>query len=173
GMFEYLVPAWQKKAKPLPAAPAFPEPVPAPDGSAPGLDRTVKLYVGGKQARPDSGYVYPVFDAKGKLVSEAGFGNRKDIRNAVEAAHAAAGWSSMTGHARAQVLYFLAENFEARKRDFIDRLQQLSGSADKAKREVEAAIARIVHYAAWADKYDGAVREPAANMLSLALNEPW
>ena len=177
GMMEYLVPAWTKKAKPLPPAAVLPDALPAGSGTKEGggheLDRTMKMYVGGKQARPDSGYVYPVFDAKGKLISEVGLGSRKDIRNAVEAAHAATGWSAMTGHGRAQVLYFLAENMEARKRDFIDRVLQLSGNADKAKREVEASIARILQYAAWADKHDGAVRAPMANMLSLALNEPW
>jgi aldehyde dehydrogenase (NAD+) len=30
-----------------------------------------------------------------------------------------------------------------------------------------------MHYAAWADKYDGAVRAPDKRMLTLALNEPW
>ncbi|MEC9342393.1 MAG: aldehyde dehydrogenase family protein [Pseudomonadota bacterium] len=174
GMMEYLVPAWTKKAKALPAPVALPEPLPAGAGEGAQLDRTMKMYVGGKQARPDSGYVYPVFDAKGKLVSEAGLGNRKDIRNAVEAANAATGWSAMTGHGRAQVLYFLAENMDARRNDFVDRLLSINGGGrDRAKREVEASIARIVHYAAWADKHDGAVRAPMANMLSLALNEPW
>jgi len=178
GMMEYLVPAWTKKAKAAPAPAALPEPVPSGAGEGAnipgGLDRTMKMYVGGKQVRPDWGYVYPVLDAKGKLVSEAGYGNRKDIRNAVEAAHAASGWSAMTGHGRAQVLYFLAENMEARRGDFIERLHVLEGGPKaKAVREVEASIARIIHYAAWADKYDGSVRAPAANMLSLALNEPW
>jgi aldehyde dehydrogenase (NAD+) len=134
----------------------------------------MKNYVGGTQARPDSGYSYPVLDAKGRLVSEAGYGNRKDIRNAVEAAHAATGWAAMTGHGRAQVLYFLAENLEARAGDFAALLRRLTGaSAASAEREVAAAIARVIHYAAWADKYDGAVRAPMANMLSLALNEAY
>src|SRR5690606_24515487 len=56
GMLEYLVPSWQKKAKSLPASDPLPAPTPAPGGSGVGLDRTVKMYVGGKQARPDSGY---------------------------------------------------------------------------------------------------------------------
>ena len=91
GMLEYLVPAWEKKAKALPAATPLPAPVPVDADAGPGggrasLDRTVKLYIGGKQARPDSGYSYPVLDAKGRLITEAGYGNRKDIRNAVEAA---------------------------------------------------------------------------------------
>ncbi len=176
GMFEYLKPAWQKKAKVLPATAKIAAPLPQGDEiAAPTtLDRTMKLYVGGKQVRPDWGYSYPIHDAGGKLVSEAGYGNRKDIRNAVEAAHAAAGWSTMTGHGRAQVLYFLAENLAARANDFVERLKALNGGpASAAKAEVDASIARVVHYAAWADKYDGAARAPMANMLSLALNEPW
>lgn len=80
----------------------------------------------------------------------------------------------MTGHGRAQILYYLAENLEARSADFTSRLMRLCGSGrSAARREVAASIARIFHYAAWADKYDGAVRAPMANMLSLALNEPY
>lgn len=174
GMMEYLVPAWQKKAKPLSVTNVKIEPVPHDGSGAVGLDRTMKMYIGGKQARPDSGYSYPVLDTKGKLVSQAGYGNRKDIRNAVEAAHAASSWSSMTGHGRAQVLYFLAENMQARSQEFTARLRQLTGAkASAAKNEVDTAIARIMSYAAWSDKYDGAVRAPMANMLALALNEPW
>jgi aldehyde dehydrogenase (NAD+) len=131
------------------------------------------MYVGGKQARPDSGYSYPVTGKGGKHLAEVGLGNRKDIRNAVEAAHKAAGWSGMTGHGRAQVLYFLAENLELRAKEFSERLAEAGASATAAKREVDASVARIMHYAARADKYDGAVRAPAARMLSLALNEPY
>jgi len=173
GMLEYLVPVWQKKAKTLPASDPLPAPVPGPGRDGVSLDRTVKMYVGGKQARPDSGYSYPVTGKGGKHLAEVGLGNRKDIRNAVEAAHKAAGWSGMTGHGRAQVLYFLAENLELRAKEFSERLAEAGTSATAAKREVDASIARIMHYAAWADKYDGAVRAPAARMLSLALNEPY
>ena len=173
GMMEYLVPAWQKKAKALPESEALLAPTPAPGGEGGGLDRTVKLYIGGKQARPDSGYSYPVTGKGGKHLAEVGLGNRKDIRNAVEAAHKASGWSGMTGHARAQVLYFLAENLELRAREFAERLGEAGASSHAAKREVEASVSRIMFYAAWADKYDGAVRAPASRMLSLALNEPW
>ncbi|WP_425416466.1 aldehyde dehydrogenase family protein [Oricola indica] len=173
GMLEYLVPAWQKKAKALPASDPIPAPLPGPGGDGVSLDRTVKMYVGGKQARPDSGYSYPVTGKGGKHLAEVGLGNRKDIRNAVEAAHKATGWNGMTGHGRAQVLYFLAENLELRAKEFSARLAEAGASAAFAKREVDASVARIMHYAAWADKYDGAVRAPAARMLSLALNEPY
>ncbi len=174
GMLEYLVPARTKQAKLLPAPKPAPEPLPEGGATGSGLDRTMKNYIGGAQARPDSGYSYPVLDARGKLISEAGYGNRKDIRNAVEAAHAAAGWAEMTGHGRAQVLYFIAENLEARASDFATLIRRLTGvSQAAANAEVAASVARIMHYAAWADKYDGAVRAPSANMLSLALNEPY
>jgi len=179
GMLEYLTPGWLKNGKmaaigkPLPvAAPLDTDEVSADAVSA--LDRTVKLYIGGKQARPDSGYSYPVHDHAGKFLAEAPLGSRKDIRNAVEAAHKADGWSGMTGHARAQVLYYLAENLELRSGEFARRLAQATGAtAPKASREVELAVARVMYYAAWADKYDGAARAPQARMLSLVLNEPW
>ncbi|HUS15250.1 MAG TPA: aldehyde dehydrogenase family protein, partial [Chloroflexia bacterium] len=48
-------------------------------GGLPPIDRTAKLYIGGKQARPDSGYSRPVHDAAGHLIAEVGEGNRKDI----------------------------------------------------------------------------------------------
>jgi aldehyde dehydrogenase (NAD+) len=179
GMLEYLVSTWEKKAPALPASKALPAPVPVDGDAGPGagtggLDRTVKLYVGGRQVRPDSGYSYPVLDARGTVITEAGFGNRKDIRNAVEAARKAEGWSDMTGHARAQVLWFLAENLELRSEEFAARIARMTGAtAKQAAREVSASVARIVHYASWADKYDGRVRAPQARMLSLALPEPY
>ncbi len=175
GMAEYLVPAWAKKAAALPKAKPMAQAVPAHRSvEVGGVDRTAKLYVGGKQARPDGGYSYPVLDANGALITQAGLGNRKDIRNAVEAARKAEGWSEMTGHQRAQVLYYLGENLEARRDDFIALLTRMTGaSTAAARREFDVSLERIFHYAAWADKYDGAVRGPAANMLSLALNEPW
>ena len=76
-----------------------------PAAAASGIDRTAKIYVGGKQARPDSGYSYSVLDPKGRSLGQAGLGNRKDIRNAVEAASKADGWGAATAHNRAQVLY--------------------------------------------------------------------
>ncbi len=57
-----------------------------------------------------------------------GLGNRKDIRNAVEAAHKASGWGKATAHNRAQVLYYLAENLSARAAEFADRLVQAGAS---------------------------------------------
>jgi aldehyde dehydrogenase (NAD+) len=137
----------------------------------PAIDRTPKLYIGGKQARPDSGYSLPVLDPAGRRIGEVGHGNRKDIRNAVEAAHKAAGWSRATAHNRAQVLYYLAENLAARAEEFGHRLTQLSGDASGAEREVALAVARTFTYAAWADKYDGLVHHTPFRNITLAMPE--
>ena len=137
------------------------------------LDRTAKLYIGGKQARPDSGYSLNVVNADGSLAGEIGDGNRKDIRNAVEAAHKASGWQSSTPHLRAQILYFLAENLETRAVEFKNRITQLTGVTEKqAALEVKTAVSRIFTYAALADKHEGLIHQPPMRGLALALNEP-
>ena len=137
------------------------------------LDRTAKLYIGGKQTRPDSGYSLPVVNADGSLAGEIGHGNRKDIRNAVEAANKASGWQSVTPHSRAQILYFIAENLETRADEFRNRLMKLTGvSGKQAVLEVETSVKRIFTYAALADKHEGLIHQPPMRGLALALNEP-
>jgi aldehyde dehydrogenase (NAD+) len=144
------------------------------DGRLPGIDRTPKLFIGGKQARPDSGYSRLVLGPAGEVLGEVGEGNRKDIRNAVEAAHAALpGWSGTTGHARAQIIYYLAENLAARSEEFAERVQAMTGrTAEDARDEVERTVARLFTYAAWADKYDGAIHGTPLRGMTLAVHEP-
>ena len=181
GMWEYV------KAKHAPSTLHAPRSVDAatrPDGergawsvegsSMPPLDRTPKLYIGGKQARPDSGYSRRVRGADGSNVGEVGEGNRKDVRNAVEAAHAAAaGWGKATGHARAQILYYVAENLATRVDEIGARIAAMTGDRREAGRdEVERAISRLFTYAAWADKYDGAVHNVPIRGVALAMHEP-
>jgi len=151
-----------------------PEPhLPPPSSLLPPIDRTAKLYIGGRQVRPDSGYATPIRDPAGALAAEAPQGNRKDIRNAVEAAHAARSWASATAHTRAQVLYYLGENLAAREAEFAARLASLTGaSPESAAGEVRAAIRRAFYYAAWADKYDGAVHATPFRNVTIAMNEP-
>src|SRR5437667_9699127 len=90
-------------------------PVPLPP-----IDRTYKLFIGGKQARPDQGYSRRIVGPDGRVLGEVAEGNRKDVRNAVEAAHAADGWGrgGASGHTRAQILYFVAENLATRRAEF-------------------------------------------------------
>ncbi len=135
-----------------------------PVGALPPIDRTPKLYIGGKQVRPDSGYSLPVLDGSGQRIGEVGHANRKDVRNAVEAAHkAAVSWARTTAHGRAQVLYYLAENLAARAEEL---------AARSSEREVERAVERIYTWAAWADKYDGLVHHTPYRNVTLAMPEP-
>ena len=135
------------------------------------IDRTAKLYIGGKQARPDGGYSAPVWGKTGALLGHASLANRKDVRNAVEAAHAAKGWSKTTGHLRAQILYYIAENLAARADEFSHRLDAMQGGRH-GKNEVEASIKRLFTYAAWADKFDGQVHGVPIRGVAMAMKEP-
>ncbi|KIC49972.1 aldehyde dehydrogenase family protein [Tateyamaria sp. ANG-S1] len=135
------------------------------------LDRTAKLYIGGKQARPDSGYSRNVYGKNGALLGQTSLANRKDVRNAVEAAAAAKGWAKTTGHLRAQILYYIAENLAARAGEFANRLNTLQGGRS-GQQEVEATIQRLFTYAAWADKFDGAAKGVPIRGVALAMNEP-
>ena len=172
GMMAYLAHPKPKARKPE-ASPAVPvgQPGEALPGAGAWIDRTAKFYIGGKQARPDSGYSYPVQGASGP-VGLAGLGNRKDIRNAVEAAHKAKGWGKATGHNRAQVLYYLAENLSARAGEFAERLVSFGAGKSAAQAEVDTAIRRTFWYAAQADKFDGAVHQTKSAHVTLAMHEP-
>jgi aldehyde dehydrogenase (NAD+) len=137
------------------------------------IDRTPKLFVGGKQARPDSGYSRAVYGPDGIKIGQVGEGNRKDIRNAVEAARAATSWANQTAHGRAQVVYYIAENLSARADEFTRRLRESTGVTNaEALAEVEAAISHLFTFAAWADKHDGAVHQTPIRAVTLAVNEP-
>ncbi|AWI60799.1 aldehyde dehydrogenase family protein [Sinorhizobium fredii] len=173
GCYEYLKPkAWVgRKLRAEPSVPAL-KPVPS-DFAMPSLDRTAKLFIGGKQARPDGNYSRQILSPKGKVLGEVGEGNRKDIRNAVVAAQAASAWSSATTHNRAQILYYIAENLSGRAAEFADRIAAMTGvSAANARAEVEASIARLFSYGAWADKYEGVVHLPPLRGVALAMPEP-
>jgi len=173
GLLEYLQPSWFKNAPKLAAVspPAAPRSEQEPEAGAPAIDRTVKLYIGGKQTRPDSGYSMEVRSADGRLLGEASLGNRKDIRNAVEAARKAEAWPKATAHNRAQVLYYCAENLYQRRDEIIRGLTAVVG-AKQAAAELDLGIERIFSYAAWADKFDDVVHNPPFRNIALALNEP-
>ncbi len=137
------------------------------------IDRTPKLFIAGRQVRPDSGYSTPVYSSTGQQLGLVGQGNRKDIRNAVEAAHAARSWAKSTAHLRAQILYYIAENLSVRHEEFAQRITAMTGAAtESAKAEVDLSIDRLFIYAAWADKYDGAAHGVPIRGLALAMHEP-
>ncbi len=136
------------------------------------IDRTPKFYIGGKQARPDGGYSQTVVSSKGELIAHIGQGNRKDVRNAVEAARKATAWTNTTAHNRAQVLYFIAENLSLRSEEFAKNIQAITGvTAKDAQREVDSSIERLFYYAAIADKFDGQVHTVPVRGVVLAMPE--
>jgi len=173
GALAYTKPKWMKGAKAL-AESLPPKPNLGLELVGGGIDRTAKLYIGGKQTRPDGGYSRPVASASGELVGEVGDGNRKDIRDAVEAARKIQPkWATTSEHNRAQILYYIAENLDARASEFADRLRAIRGvKKAKTRLEVDAAVARLFAWGAWADKYEGAVHKPPFRGLALAMNEP-
>jgi aldehyde dehydrogenase (NAD+) len=176
GLLEYLEPTWFNQAPALSTAggksanPVGSE-IQLPQPADLAIDRTVKLYIAGKQARPDSGYSFEVRGKNGELLGEAPLGNRKDIRNAVEAARKATSWGKVTAHMRAQVLYYIAENLALRQQEIANRLAAAIGTV-QASQEIAAGIERIFSYAAWADKFDGAVHNPPLRTIAIAMNEP-
>jgi acyl-CoA reductase-like NAD-dependent aldehyde dehydrogenase len=138
------------------------------------VKKTYKLFIGGAFPRSESGRTY---EAEGQNVARA---SRKDARDAVRAARGAfAAWSGMTAYNRGQILYRLAEMMEARTTD-------LEGVCS-GRKEVEAAIDRVIWYAGWADKlpqvlggsnpvsgpyFDFTVPEPTGVVAVLAPPEP-
>jgi aldehyde dehydrogenase (NAD+) len=176
GMWEYLKPVAGRKAPVVGKAVtviSMAEPA-LPSDEGPDIDRTPKLFIGGKQARPDQGYTRRILSPSGRVVGESPEGNRKDVRNAVEAAHAAAtSWARSAGHNRGQIIYYIAENLSARAKEFAKRIDAMTEcGARTARREVDASIARLFTYGAWADKYDGAVHSVPIRGVSIAMNEP-
>jgi aldehyde dehydrogenase (NAD+) len=154
--------------------PKMQKPIAAFEGTATGadgIDRTAKLYIGGKQARPDAGYSRSIFGKKGQSLGQVSLANRKDLRNAVEAAKGASAWGKTTGALRAQILYYIAENLNTRADEFAKRINDLTGT-NTGKGEVEASLDALFTYAAWADKYDGHVHGVPIRGVALAMKEP-
>jgi aldehyde dehydrogenase (NAD+) len=165
GLVEYLA---------APAAAVPPGAASAATAAAPrtpdAVDRTAKLYVGGAQARPDGGYSERVHSGDTTWPATP-MGNRKDIRNAVEAARKATGWERQSAHGRAQVLYYLAENTQSQAERLVSTLTAFAG-AERARLEVQWSVERLFAFAAAADKFEGRVHQPPGNVVVMALNEP-
>jgi len=193
GLFEYVRPRWMDRPRPdftppadaasimwgehVPAGPSMPDTSRANGIALPHVDRTPKMYIGGKQIRPDGAYTLAVLGPNGEIVGQVGDGNRKDIRDAVEAAHAAhlakPGWAMRHGYNRSQILYFIAENLDARNDEFVGRIVGMTGCTPRsAQAEVDACVHRLFTYAAWADKYGGTIQETTLRGITVAVHEP-
>jgi aldehyde dehydrogenase (NAD+) len=173
GLLAYLQPRWEAGLQADEPGLSTAAPARTASNNSDTIDRTPKFYIGGKQVRADSGYSRDVLGPGGAVLAQVGEGNRKDIRNAVEAAVKASAWSKASTHNRAQVMYYIAENLEARRGEFIGRLQQQTGTGKAAaRREFDTAISRLFSYAAWADKFDGATHTTPMRGIAMSVYEP-
>lgn len=184
GLFEYVKPAWQPKIRVsnlnfdlTKFGASYTADGPAINGHGSdeiSVDRTFKLYYGGAQKRPDGNYSRIVRSVEGKVMAQIGESNRKDVRNAVEAAaKAQPGWAKKSPFNRQQILYYIAENLNIRKRGFARRLVELKGvSQEEANAEVDVSVARLFYWAAYADKYGGSVQETQLYGTVIKIHEP-
>uniref|UniRef100_A0A8C5QWM2 Aldehyde dehydrogenase domain-containing protein n=1 Tax=Leptobrachium leishanense TaxID=445787 RepID=A0A8C5QWM2_9ANUR len=195
GLYEYVRPSWESRPHPnaedvtyktfaltygadVPPVPKCnsitPSVIRQEDTEVPSIDRTYKLYYGGAQKRPDGMYSRPIYGPNKDLVAYVADGNRKDVRNAVEAAHKAApGWGKRAAHNRAQIVYYMAENLELRRDEVAQRLSVLTGnSKERALKEVDLSIQRLFYWGAYCDKYGGTVQETLLYGATVLIREP-
>ncbi|MEE6482821.1 hypothetical protein FKM82_013355 [Ascaphus truei] len=195
GLYEYVRPSWESRPQPNPGdlnyktfsatygADLAPIPgqkdigpsiIQLQDSQIPSVDRTYKLYYAGAQKRPDGMYSRPICGPNGAVTAYVADGSRKDVRNAVEAAHKAApGWGKRAAHNRAQIVYFMAENLELRREEVARRLSTLTGQPEeKALQEVDLSIQRLFYWGAYCDKYGGTVQETLLYGATVLIREP-
>jgi aldehyde dehydrogenase (NAD+) len=142
--------------------------------SAGQIDHTIKIYIGGAQKRPDAPYTRAVLGPTGALVGQVAEGQRKDVRDAVEAAHAAApGWGKRAAYNRAQICYYIAENLTMRRAEYAAKLERMTGKgAKECEQEVDLSIQRVFYWASYADKWGGVVQETNFYGVTAKVHEP-
>jgi acyl-CoA reductase-like NAD-dependent aldehyde dehydrogenase len=140
------------------------------------VQKTYKLFIGGKFARGENGRVIATRDAQGNLLANYCRASRKDFRDAVRAGrNAVPGWTKCSPYLRGQILYRAAEMLEGRRRELESELARVDSSAARARREVTAAIDRLVYYAGWTDKFSqilGSVNPVATSHFNFTVPEP-
>lgn len=140
------------------------------------INKTYKIYIGGKFPRSESGRYYAVNNSRGNLIANMCLASRKDFRNAVVAARKAqSGWANASALNKGQVLYRIAEMLEGRKEQFIAELITQGESSKNALIEVTTAIDRLVYFAGWSDKYQqvfSAVNPVSSSHFNFSVLEP-
>src|SRR5438046_8352618 len=118
------------------------------------VQKTYKLFIGGKFARGENGRVIAARDGNGNVLANYCRASRKDFRDAVRAARGAApGWTKYSPYLRGQILYRAAEMLEGRRLELESELARVGSPAARARREVTAAIDRLLDSAGWTDKF--------------------
>jgi acyl-CoA reductase-like NAD-dependent aldehyde dehydrogenase len=140
------------------------------------VQKTYKLFIGGKFARGESGRIIAAHDAEGKVLANYCRASQKDFRDAVRAARAAvADWTKCSAYLRGQILYRAAEILETRRRELESELSRVDSSAARARREVTVTIDRLVHYAGWTDKFSqilASVNPVATSHFNFTIPDP-
>jgi acyl-CoA reductase-like NAD-dependent aldehyde dehydrogenase len=140
------------------------------------VQKTYKLFIGGKFARGENGRVIAARDGHGNVLANYCRASRKDFRDAVRAARGAVpGWTKYSPYLRGQILYRAAEMLEGRRLELESELGRVDRSGPRARREVTAAIDRLVYYAGWTDKFSqilGSVNPVATSHFNFTIPEP-
>jgi len=140
------------------------------------VQKTYKLFIGGKFVRSESGRVAPA-ETGGRGIANYSRASRKDFRDAVVAARGAlGGWSKQSAYLRGQILYRAAEMQEMRRSELDAELNRSGGQrSGKGTDEASLAIERLVHYAGWTDKFSqvfSAVNPVASSHFNFTMPEP-
>jgi acyl-CoA reductase-like NAD-dependent aldehyde dehydrogenase len=154
-----------------------PDATPKAVGARVAVKKTYKLFIGGKFVRSESGRVITAHSAKRGELDNYSHGSRKDFRDAVVAARGAfEGWSNASAYLRGQILYRAAEMLENRRDELSSEIaRSLDVSAATARREVAAAIDRLVYFSGWTDKLSqvfGSVNPVSSPHFNFTLPEP-
>jgi acyl-CoA reductase-like NAD-dependent aldehyde dehydrogenase len=141
------------------------------------VQKTYKLYIGGKFVRGENGRVLSARGANGEVLANFCRASKKDFRDAVVAARTAfPSWSKQTPYLRGQILYRAAEMLEMRRTELQNELARANGARTSApSSQVTEAIDRLVHYAGWTDKFTqvfGSVNPVASSHFNFTMPEP-
>ena len=141
------------------------------------VQKTYKLFIGGKFVRGENGRVIPARSKQGQVLANFSRASKKDFRDAVLAARSAFGnWSKQSAYLRGQILYRAAEMLEMRRAELQSELARTNGArASSSATETTAAIDRLVHYAGWTDKFSqvfGSVNPVASSHFNFTTPEP-
>jgi acyl-CoA reductase-like NAD-dependent aldehyde dehydrogenase len=147
------------------------------NGARLGVQKTYKLFIGGKFVRSESGRVLAARGNKREPIANYGRASRKDFRDAVTAARSAfARWSKQSAYLRSQILYRAAEMLERREGELRSEIARgPGGQPAQARSEVTRAIDRLVHYAGWTDKFGAvfsSVNPVASSHFNFTMPEP-
>ncbi|MCK4873102.1 MAG: aldehyde dehydrogenase family protein [Phycisphaerales bacterium] len=119
------------------------------------VPKTFKLYIGGKFPRTKSGRTIRVAHRDERIIAHVGRASRDDLAAAVAAARGAQGaWANATAYLRGQIMYRMAEMLDGKHEEFTSLLAStVPGGIRRARKEVGAAVDRLVCFAGWTDKF--------------------